>query len=648
MSISFIKISFIPVLFLFVVFSSFSLFVPVQSQESDLDSQTLKPTAQVKGYIWNKTLNLWARTHCDLKIPPVPAGCDGSFSNNKLIYEHYGKGRITGEAYSPFFQKIIFDKDKINEEIDAGNVPGIVKGGRKDFCPGFGADEYGARIVDTSSTKAKALRVVGCAYAPSIKAVILLSPYSSDGSKIPLSDLKGYREDTSIEWEGLESWEGIRAGIREGSSSEDDGKIADPFIFLYNCGFHVNHSEDKSTLDLLFWSFGEDIDATDNRTCYKDSPSVDDSTSLDTRIGSSKGKKQELSKTVRFGQKISIALFCGSFRAIATESFKNLFSDGTSSEEFEKIEMALRNGMDYLLVVTFPIFANVICKDETRKFFAEDMYTISIRVETSKIVDFEVLPSVISKLDIAGGAPVNVSYTIDNLSNIKTTCSLTRSFGNSEEKDLINEFKLCGFGTKEVKSPDHFPTQIVSADTTYNLECKRENTVKNLGQIFTKFASVKTLPSLSRERLFSNNIKTRLSIKREGSSDDVKIDGFGKNEDKDKDIDSISYYIYNKSGELKTSKIINFEENANRENPKRIEGFYSNSEWVTLVAFANNDRGVSGPKSVFIDDTIMYKTEDGLDDGPLEGGDCNIEIPKPLKKESDESSTEESIDPPTV
>ena len=168
------------------------------AQSSDSDTAW-----SVKSYIWNQSVNTWARTNCTLDIGGLNITVRGAASQSRcsnigsgassfLQYYHdtdpdydlndvaskrcsdtdYNCGKIKGRAWSPLYGVIYFDPSDFPSST----------------CYGLTGDDRQVRI---ERPKGGDVRITGCAYVPLLRDYILFNRVNATHSDLPSSGWNG-------------------------------------------------------------------------------------------------------------------------------------------------------------------------------------------------------------------------------------------------------------------------------------------------------------------------------------------------------------------------------------------------------------------------------------------------------------------------
>ena len=221
----------------------------------------------VKAYMWNKLLDVWARTNCEMGLDNLPKGSgpclelpDSNFTlfsnylknNNKIGESYYNKagnlsyyhvhsdtnrvGNIEGYAYSNIFGEIVFSESVYN------NSPYSARGD----CFGLSGSDRQPKIRRIEKIinreNIEIIFISGCAYVPLLRSFILLGDKDNEGEPI---------DNKPIGWDGLQ--------IEFEEPDENDIGSVPPEIILSGCA-----TSKKGINDYSYWSFGKNISETIN------------------------------------------------------------------------------------------------------------------------------------------------------------------------------------------------------------------------------------------------------------------------------------------------------------------------------------------------------------------------------------------------
>ena len=507
-------------IFIFFVLSGTFVYTQVNEQE-DVNSIGWS----VVTYIWNERTNLLARTSCYLTnqilnnsegenvssgtcnpndmeekyevlywhiIDPLKG--DNQDQNNSIL------GKLTGKAYSPVLGEIWFSEHDFNGFGD---------------CYGISGDNRQPRLEKGTDG---VIRLLGCAYVPTLNTWILFSRKGNGVLNIP-----GLPSSTN--------WVGTTAVVETGEPSENNAPgidIKPPYLLLKGCGWSRSEG---------FWVLGTDVE-TARAYCTGTNNSLR-LANLGTQISNELhngfriimgGKqKQMISDSaigiksqpisvevpvskVRFGQSVSYTVLCST--GLGSASYATVNEGAKTSTTSKIISFLLRAPIE-----TFILY----CQDKRNFFSVPD----KLKVAGVDIVSFSFTNTKISPSLLTEGGFVYIKGKL--LSFVENaSCKITNSIDANSRS--ISSSPMVGI-IKDISEPF-----FVSRDVEFLIQCSF-GADSSLSKIKTFF--VKVLPNKLSERV----------VRKDGIID-AEIDGTNIKFVIPKDITSLRIYTVSATDDI--------------------------------------------------------------------------------------------------
>lgn len=507
----------IPFLLVLLTISLLTFFVSVDSvrgQSSDDRSWS------VRSYVWNRRLNLWARTSCTLRIGGIKsetAGaqgedlCSNSGTDDGLSHMRYyhdsdpddpnstdssSYGQIRGNAWSPLYGLIKFDVSS----FPSSSCYGLSGSARQTRI-----QKYDTVNVGTSDERSL-VRLVGCAYVPLLRDYILFSSSGITDPSLP------------------NNWRGVSVTVVE----DDDSA----YLSLNGCAW-----SGKSN----FWSFGPNQDGLTeiSESCLPEEHNTLLKEELpESRLGRDGNVRPTLNlqnSGARIGQEIQYTYECPDGYA---EPELNLQFDANDESNKETVRTSAAGGVLrffsglYRKIFSRPIAgASLFCKDRSEIFrLSRSNDTSGIYIKDSLLIlSFNVEPAAVTEGGFVqfGGAVSNQGSFTDRIDSSVDAAGkvIHGNYAYCTISDKITGNVIRSFDVDRLNVEiDAF--DFVVRDSIYELRCFSKVFNSSGGYRWSatepRVISVKVLPSRIIERNVSSNVGIPI-ITDQGSSVDVAI-----------------------------------------------------------------------------------------------------------------------------